>query len=175
MAGNASVVLAAVARRLEEDPRNVLPTLRLLADRNALPEEADTDTVDLARQVNAERLAGRRAEFRARAHPTSEVRELLGGVTRQAVALRVANNRLLSLEIAGTSYFPDWQFGPDGPLPGLDRIVAALTSTSRGVLAADAVMRSPIEEEHGRSAAQLLAAGDVDAALHYVRIAGGGF
>jgi hypothetical protein len=174
MADSASVVLEAVARRLEEDPQRVLPTLRLLADRDALPEVADEQTVDLARQVNAERLATRRGEFRARAYPTAEVRRLLGDVTRQAVSLRVGNGGLLSLELAGTSYFPDWQFGPDGPVAGLSRIVAALTANGRGVLAADALMRTPLEEESGRTPAELLAAGDVDSAVHYVTVAGGG-
>lgn len=174
MTENAGAVLEAVARRLEEDPQNVMPTLRLLADQDALPVAADEKTVELARQVNAERLAVRRAEFRARAHPTSEVRALLGGVTRQAVAFRVANKGLLSLELAGTSYFPDWQFGPDGPLPGLNRVVVALRAAGRGVLAADALMRTPLEEERGRTPAQLLAAGDVDGAVHYITVAGGG-
>ena len=174
MADSASVVLEAVARRLEEDPEQVMPTLRLLADRDALPEVADDRTVDLARQVNAERLATRRAEFRARAYSTAEVRVLLGDVTRQAVSLRVAKRGLLSLELAGTSYFPDWQFGPDGPLPGLNRIVAALTANGRGVLAADALMRTPLEEEGGRTPAQLLGDGDAETAVHYVTVAGGG-
>jgi hypothetical protein len=134
-----------------------------LARTGRLPDAADVGTVDLARKVNAERLAARRAYFRAHAHPTSEVRVLLGGVTRQAVSLRVANKGLVSLELAGTSYFPDWQFGRDGRVPGLSRVLAALTSTCRGVLAADAVIRTPLEEEGGRTPAQLLAAGDIDA------------
>ena len=71
MATNASGVLRAVARRLEEDPAGVLPTLRLLADPDALPEVVDEKTVDLARRLNVERLTARRAEFRARAYPTS--------------------------------------------------------------------------------------------------------
>ena len=171
----ASVVLRAVARRLEEDPARVLPTLRLLADQDALPEPVDEKTIELARQLNVERLAARRAGFRARAHPTSEVQALLGGVTRQAVALRVANRGLLSLELGGRSYFPAWQFGPDGPHPGVNRVVAALTDAGRGVLAADRLMRTALEEERGRTPAQLLASGDVDRALHYIGVAAGGF
>jgi hypothetical protein len=174
MAGNARVVLQAVARRLEEDPERVLPTLRLLADQDALPEAVDVKTVELARRLNVERLAAQRAEFRARAHPTSEVRVVLGGITRQAVALRVANNGLLAMEFGGTSYFPDWQFGPDGVLPGVNRVVAALTVAGRGVLAGDRLMRTALEEERGRTPAQLLAAGDVDGVLHYIAVAGGG-
>ena len=170
----ASVLLRAVARRLAEDPGRVLPTLRLLADQDALPEAVDEKTLQLARRLNVERLATRRAEFRAHAHPTSEVQALLGGITRQAVALRVAKKGLLSLELGGTSYFPDWQFGPDGPRPGLNRVVAALTDAGRGVLAADRLMRTALDEERGRTPAELLAAGDVDGAVHYITVAGDG-
>src|SRR5207249_550193 len=99
---------------------------------------------------------------------------ILGGVTRQAVASRVANKSLLALEIGGRLYFPDWQFGPEGPRAGLSGLLAALSVHKRGVLAADALMRAAIAEAGGRSAAELLAAGDVDAAVHYVRLAGGG-
>jgi hypothetical protein len=167
-------VLDAVARRLESEPQQVMPTLRLLADPDAVPDVDDTDTVELARKVNAERLAARRAEFRAHALPTAEVRSLLG-VTRQAIASRVANHTLLALQIAGTAYFPDWQFGPDGPLPGLGKVVAALSAEGHGALGGDALMRRALPEENGRSPAELLADGDVDRVLHYVVAAGGGF
>lgn len=175
MATPTEAVLEAVARRLEQEPEHVLPTLRLLADPDALADPQDEDTTTLARQVNAGRLAARRAEFRAHALATSEVRELLGGVSRQAVAQRVRNKTLLSLEIAGTSYFPDWQFGWDGPLPNLGQIIPALVSGGRGALASDALMRTPLEEERGRTPAQLLASGDIARVLHYIAVAGGGF
>ena len=168
-------VMAAVARRLERDPQHVLPTLRLLADPDAVAAPSDIDTVRLARRVNVARLAERRESFRAQALSTAEVREILGGVTRQAVAARVAHGGMLSLEIAGTSYFPDWQFGPDGPLPGLPAVVDALAEDGRSALAADALMRSPVPEEDGRSPAQMLADGDIDLVLTYVTVAGAGF
>lgn len=168
----AHTLLDAVAHRLKADPQHVMPTLRLLADPDALPERAETATVELAHRVNAERLAAGRAEFRARALPTAEVRRLLG-VSRQAIAARVANRTLLALGIGGTSYFPDWQFGPDGTAPGVGRVVAALVQQGRGALAADALMRVPLPEEGCRSPAALLADGDVDLVLHYITAAGG--
>lgn len=173
MAASAQAVLDAVAQRVRDDPAQVLPTLRLLADPDALPEVSDTETLTLARKVNAERLAALRARFRAGALPTAQVRSLLG-VSRQAVAARVANRTLLALELGGTSYFPDWQFGADGVVAGLGRLIAALTEQGRGVLAADALMRTPLPEEDGASPAQLLATGHLAAALHYVHGAGGG-
>ena len=167
-------VLDAVARRLDADPQHVLPTLRLLADQDALPAADDKHTLELARRVNAERLGARRTEFRAHALATSEVRELLGGVSRQAVSARVANGQLLALEIAATLYFPDWQFGLDGPLDGLARVVPALLADGRGALAADALMRTPLAEADQHSPAQLLATSEIDLALHYIAVAGGG-
>jgi hypothetical protein len=166
------VVAAAVTRRLQDDPEHVMGTLRLIADPDLLPEPADTKTIELARRVNADRLNARLGEFRAGALSTSEVGKLLGGISRQAVSLRAAGRKLLSHEIGGKRYFPAWQFGTDGPLPGLSRVLAALGD--RSPLAADALMRTPLEEEGGRTPAQLLADGEVDRAVHYVSIAGGG-
>jgi hypothetical protein len=174
MTASAHAVLEAVARRLEQDPQHVMPTLRLLANQDALPAATDEDTIGLARRVNAQRLSGRLAEFRAQAVATSEVRELLGGVSRQAVSARVANRQLLAHEIAATLYFPDWQFGADGPVAGLARVVPALLERGRGPLAADALMRTPLPEAGGRSPAQLLAEGQLELALHYIAVAGGG-
>jgi hypothetical protein len=163
-------VLAAVARRLKEDPDRVLPTLRLLADPDALPDRVERPVVELAHKVNAGRLQELLEDFRANSYTTSEVRELLGGVTRQAVASRVSSGTLLSHEIAGRSYFPDWQFGPDGPHRGLSELLHALVD-GRGALAADALARRALPEEKGRSVADLLAGGRLEDALHYVATA----
>jgi hypothetical protein len=160
-------VLAAVARRLAEDPDRVLPTLQLLADPDAVPAKVERSAVTLAHKVNAGRLQDLLDEFRSHSYTTTQVRELLGGVTRQAVASRVSSGTLLSHEIAGRSYFPDWQFGPDGPHRGLGELLPALLD-GRGALAADALARQPLPEEKGRSIAALLAAGRVQDALHYV-------
>jgi hypothetical protein len=84
----------------------------------------------------------------------------------------VASGSLLSTEIAGRSWFPDWQFGPDGPWPRLTEVLRELVRDGRGVLAADALMRLPLPEEKGLSPADLLAAGRTDDALHYLRTAG---
>jgi hypothetical protein len=165
-------VLAAVVRRLEESPEQVLPTLRLLADPDALPERLEPSAVVVARRLNTQRLQERLDTFRAGSLSTSQVRELLGGVSRQAVASRVASGSLLSMEVAGRSWFPSWQFGPDGPWPRLPEVLRELVQGGRGVLAADALMRQRLPEEGKRSPADLLAAGRVEDALHYVRTAG---
>jgi hypothetical protein len=163
-------LVAAVARRLEEDP-SLATTLRLLVDPESPTAAPTAPARALAAQVNAERLAERRAAFARKALTTPQVQEVLGGVTRQAVAQRVANGGLLSLEIAGRSYFPDWQFGRDGVLPGLRDLLDLRRVDARGALGADAVMRTPIEEERGRTPADLLRRGDLERARHYVSTA----
>ncbi len=172
---SSQALLDAVAQRLEAEPHAVLPTLRLLADPEASASAGDPQTMVLASALNADRLARRRAEFRAGSLDTSQVRQVLGGVSRQAVAQRARNGSLLAAEIAGRLYFPDWQFTTDGPHPRLRELLAALAGERRGALAADALMRRPLPEEAGRSPADLLAADGFETALHYVTAAGAGF
>lgn len=165
-------VLDALAVRLRDTPDEVLPVLRLLTDPDALPATPAPDgVVQLARRVNAHRLEERLAAFRAGALTTEQVRALLGGVTRQAVSARVASRTLLALEIGGRSWFPDWQFGESGTLPGLAALLKVLLRGRRSVLGADALVRTPLPEEGGLSVADLLADGRVDDALHYVSTA----
>ena len=98
MSAAVQAVLVAVAHRAESEPDYVVPTLRLLADLDALPDADDTETIGLARRLNAERLTARRDQFPRPRFGTTEVRTILGGVTRQAfVASRVANKSLLAL------------------------------------------------------------------------------
>lgn len=168
-------VMEAVRRRLADEPDRVLPALRVIADTDALVDDGDDTTISLARTANTHRVVALLRELRARAFTTTEVCALLGGVSRQAVSLRVGNHRLLAVEISKRLHFPDWQFGPDGVLGGVPAVVAALRDVGKDGLAADALMRTPLPEESGRTPADLLAAGDVDRVSHYVRVLGGGF
>lgn len=175
MTERSQAVLTAVEQRLADDPQRVLPTLRLLADPDALAEEADDASLSLARTLNAHRIVALLRELRARSYATAQVCELLGGVSRQAVSLRVANGRLMSIDISRRSWFPAWQFGPRGVLDGVPEVIAALREMGQDGLSADALMRTSLPEEDGRSPADLLAAGDLERTLHYVRAVGGGF
>ena len=168
-------VLAAVRKRLAAEPEHVLPALQLIADPDATIDPDDESTIALARTLNAHRVVAGLREFRAGSYSTDEVREMLGGVSRQAVSQRVRNDRLLSLEISGKSWFPDWQFADAQPVRGLPEVIAALHEADQDAYTADAFMRAPLPEEGGRSPAQLLQAGDVERVLHYVRTIGGGF
>lgn len=175
MTESRQAVLAAVRKRLAEEPDRVLPALQVIADPDALIEPDDESTIALARTLNAHRIVASLRELRARAYTTDEVRELLGGVSRQAVSQRVRNGRLLSIEISGRSHFPDWQFVDGRPVDGLAEVIAVLHEAGRDTWVADGLMRQALPEEGGRTPAELLAAGEVELALHYVRIAGGGF
>ena len=168
-------VLAAVRKRLAAEPETVLPALRVLADPEAMPEPDDDATVSLAKTLNAHRMVALLRELRARCYTTAQVGELLGGVSRQAVSQRVANRRLMSIEISRHSYFPEWQFVGGRIADGLPEVIAALDAGGYDTFSADSLMRTAISEERGRTAADLLAAGDLTTALHYIRIAGGGF
>jgi hypothetical protein len=175
MASSRQAVLAAVRKRLEREPEYVLPVLQLLADPDALVDPDDESTASLARTLNAHRIVASLRELRAHSYSTDQVREMLGDVSRQAVSQRVRNRRLMSIEVSGKSWFPDWQFVHGQPVPGLPQIIRALDETGQDTYTADALMRNALPEEGGRSIAQILASGDVELAMHYVYAAGGGF
>lgn len=161
-------LLEQVAARLAEDPDRVGPALRLIVDPDAVPDRPTLS--EQAVRLNTTRLAAARADLTAHALTGEQVRELLGGISRQALHQRVRGGRLLALHLANTSWFPDWQFGPEGVRAGLSDVLAVLPDSA---LAADRVMRAPIPEERRRSAADLLVAGRTDRAVHYARTAGG--
>jgi len=168
-------VLTAVRQRLEEDPELVLPTLRLLVAPDSSEDPVDESTMSLAKTLNAHRVVAKLRELRDRSYGTAEVAELLGGVSRQAVSARVAKGQLMSMQISGKAWFPRWQFHEGRTVDRLPEVVAALRETDHDTLTADAMMTNPLVEEGGRTPAELLAAGEVELALHYVWAAGGGF
>lgn len=175
MTDGSRAVMTAVEQRLADDPQRVMPTLRLLADPDALAETADEPTISLAKTLNAHRVVALLRELRDRSYSTADVGEMLGGVSRQAVSQRVANGRLLAIEIGGKSHFPSWQFVDGRPVDGLSEVIAALAETGHRTFTADALMRTALPEEAGRTSAELLATGDLERALHYIAAIGGGF
>ncbi len=166
--GAQAKLLARVAARLAEDPDHVGPALRLIVDPDAVPDRLALS--DTAASLNAQRLAAARAELTAHALTGEQVRELLGGISRQALHQRVRGGRLIALHLGNTSWFPDWQFGPEGLQAGLSDVLAVLPDSP---LAADRIMRTPLPEERRRSPAALLSAGKTERAVHYARTAGG--
>jgi hypothetical protein len=170
-----AAVLDAVRRRLEEDPDSVLPTLRLLIDPDSSANPLDESTVSLAKTLNAYRIVASLRELRARSYSTQEVADLLGGISRQAVSQRVAKGQLMSIQISGKAWFPDWQFSNGRLVRGLAEVIAAFAELGEDAWSADAIMRTALPEEGGRTPAEILAGGDVERALHYVWAVGGGF
>jgi hypothetical protein len=168
-------VLTAVRQRLEEDPKNVLPTLRLLIDPDGTVDPLDESTISLAKTLNAYRIVASLRELRERSYSTAEVAEMLGGISRQAVSLRVAKGQLMSIQISGKAWFPAWQFKDGRLIERLVEVIEALRETDHDTFTADALMTNPLPEEGGRTPADVLLAGDVDLALHYVWAVGGGF
>lgn len=165
-------LLAQVADQLRQEPDRVRPILELLVDPDALATEPDAqaDIAAAARRINQARQAQLSASFVAESLSTEDVRARLGGISRQAVSERVRTGRLLGARLGGTLRMPAWQFGPDGVVAGLPRVLALLASRGSAV-AAQAWMRTPIADEGGRSAADLVIAGELDLALHYLNAA----
>jgi hypothetical protein len=168
-------VLTAVRKRLEEEPDRVLPTLRLLIDPDGTVNPLDDSTIALVKTLNAYRIVASLRELRERSYSTPEVAEMLGGISRQAVSQRVAKGQLMSIQISGKSWFPAWQFKDGRPVERLAEVIEALRETDHDTFTADAIMTNSLPEEGGSTIADVLAAGDVELALHYVWAVGGGF
>ena len=162
-------LLERVAARLAEDPQHVGPVLRLIADPDHTPRR--TTLSQQAQELNLQRLTAVRTELTEHALRGEQVRDLLGGISRQALHQRVRAGRLLALHLANTSWFPRWQFDAEGrPRAELKLLLPVLP---RDAVAADRLMRAPVAELGGRSPAELLAAGETELAVHYARTAGG--
>jgi hypothetical protein len=169
-AARADSLLALVAVQLRDDPDRVRPILELIADPDALPSGDAASLAEVAataRRINRARQRDLIAEFVASSLSTDDVRALLGGVSRQAVSERVRSGRLLGARLGGTLRMPAWQFGVDGVVARLPELLGVLASRGSAI-AAQAWMRTPIEDEDGRSAADLVIDGQLDLALHYL-------
>ncbi|MCW2605143.1 MAG: hypothetical protein JWN61_3278 [Pseudonocardiales bacterium] len=171
-AARTDALLARVADQLRNEPDRIRPILELLVDPDALPtgEDERAEVAATARRINRARQAQLSAAFVSDSLSTEDVRALLGGISRQAVSERVRSGRLLGARLGATLRMPAWQFGPDGVVAGLPRVLAVL-ATRGSAVAAQAWMRTPIPDEGGRSAADLVIDGELDLALHYLHAA----
>jgi hypothetical protein len=167
-------LLRRVAARAAVDPDSVLPVLRVLVGDDEPAEEIDERVLEAAEIVNTRRLAKARRNFMSAAMTTEQVGEQLGGASRQAVSARRARGGLLAITVGTTAYHPDWQFGPEGVVRGLGRVLDALREIRASPLSADALMRAPQSDLDGRSLADLLAQGDVDTVVSRILDTGGG-
>ncbi|MEP7054505.1 MAG: hypothetical protein ABI912_04585 [Actinomycetota bacterium] len=149
-------LLSRVAARAAVDPESVLPVLRVLVGDDEPAEDVDEKVLQAAELVNSRRLEKARRTFMSSALTTEQVGALLGGASRQAVSARRGRGGLLAITVGTTAYHPDWQFGPEGVVTGLGRVLDALRAIRAGPLSADALMRAPQADLGGRSLADLL-------------------
>jgi hypothetical protein len=99
-----------------------------------------------------------------------DVAKLLG-VTRQAVSRARAEGRLLGLPIGRRTYlYPSWQFGPEGPLPGLRAAREALGDADPWTLTAFLV--APNSRLDSESPVAVLRRGDLTAVVRAARACG---
>ena len=94
-------------------------------------------------------------EFRSAALSTSEVRDLLGLGTPQAVHRLRSRGRLIGLQIGNHTWFPAWQFSGGTIREDLPRILELLATFTSDPVAADRVMRI-LREDLGTSVAGAL-------------------
>lgn len=151
-----TALLARVAERAKDDPEAVLPALRVLAGQapydSDRPGPVDPEVKALAVAVNRPRVLAARAAFVAGAWTTDQVAAHLGVRSRQAVAQRRQRGGLLGAQIGTRTYYPDWQFGPEGLADGLDRMRALLRESGLDdARTADDVLRMVHSELGGRT------------------------
>lgn len=149
-----TTLLARVAQRAETEPDAVLPALRVLAGDKPYdsddPQEIDPAWLAVVVEINRARVAADRAEFVTNGWTADRVAEHLGVRSRQAVAQRRQRGSLLGAQIGARTYYPAWQFGPDGLADGLDRLLALLRESGLGdARSADDVLRMQHSELHG--------------------------
>lgn len=101
---------------------------------------------------------------------TEQVRALLGGVSRQALADRAKRGTLLALKTRdGATVYPAWQLTTDGQvLPGLAEVLRLFAADEHGEVVDGwtlaSWLRTPLPELDGDSVTDRLRAGDVAAA-----------
>jgi hypothetical protein len=172
-----SSVMDRLKARAESDPA-LLETLEYLAtsaasDPFATPPD---DARRLARDINRRRQADRAAELAERSLTTSEVVELVASISdRRGVDRRRKRGALLGIRGLGRqTLHPRWQFDARrrDTHPGLAEVLDALGDVAGDAIDADAIATAPRDEAGGASIADLLAAGDAEAAVALARLAG---
>jgi hypothetical protein len=152
MSGETARLLERIAARAKDDPDAVLPTLRVLAGEPPYPNPTTDDLHDLAVEINRARVQADRADFVAHSWATDRVAEHLGVRSRQAVAQRRQRGSLLGATIGTQTYYPAWQFGPDGLAPDLGRLLTLLRDSGvDDTREADGILRMKHSELRGRT------------------------
>jgi hypothetical protein len=126
---------------------------------------APLKTVDPLLDARLRGIAARQrlVEGHGGALTADEVAKLLN-ITRQAVDKRRRNGQLLAVELGRRGYYyPAWQFGESGTLPGLENVLKALTDDDPWMQLAFFIAPNPRLD--GRAPYQALAGGRLEAVL----------
>ena len=175
------MTLTALLERLRERAESDLAffeTLQHLADANPVADPfavPDDDVVQVARTINRQRQTQQLTLLRARSLTTSQVVELVASISdRKGVDRRRARGALLGIRIGNHTLHPSWQFDRRrrDTHAGLRRVLAALSEVAADPLDADAIATAPRADTGGASVADLLADGNVDAAIALALLAG---
>ncbi len=170
-------VMARLRARAEDDP-GFLDTLEQLAsfELDDPFDDPPAATRRIALELNQRRQRERAAQLRQRSLTTSEVVDLVASISdRRAVDRRRARGTLLGIRgIDRQTLHPRWQFDDrrGETHRGLDRVLDALHEHAPDPMDADAIAIAPQPATEGPSIADLLADGDVDAAVALARLAG---
>jgi hypothetical protein len=161
-------------RRLRDELAR-LPTVLPTGDAGAGDDRARLALLE-ARARNLARVLEDRARLTAECLPTTTVRAGLG-VSRQRLHQLVRDGRLVAVtggERRALRY-PAWQFGGDGrPLPGLARLIAAARAAELDPATLHFLMTEPHDRLAGRTPADALTEGAIDAVVAIVELAGFG-
>lgn len=159
-AASTRALLRRVQRRAAADPQAILPVLRVLAGERLEPGPT---LKAVALEINRARVADARRDFVAHALATEDVAQHLGVRSRQAVAQRRARGSLVGAKVDNVTYYPAWQFGPEGLADGLPRLLALLADAGLDdARAADDALRMPHSELGGRTLLELWQTGSWD-------------
>lgn len=129
-----------------------------------LADQPDAAELGAALARNANRLSEARAAVYAAAVPREEVFELLG-VTTQQISNLLAADKLVALDGPEGQRFPAWQFDRDGTRVRLEGIAQVAERYPAGVVSLSLWATAANPMLGGRSPAEALRDGDLDAVL----------
>jgi hypothetical protein len=134
-------------------------------------ESLGVSTEVTEKKLHEARLRGlsRMIELRKAAEPVLETGQVcsLLGVSRETIRKKVDRRQLLALPKGADRVFPAFQFKDGDVVPGLAAVLSALESDSPFIALSFLLSKNPAFE--GKSAAELLQAGEVEPVLAEAR------
>jgi hypothetical protein len=165
-----------IRERASDDPEFAEAVVQFASDEVTDPfAPVAPAVVEVARELDRQRQRTRADELRAESLSTVQVVELLASVNdRKGVDRRRKRGTLLGIRAGRDTFHPQWQFDRRRreTWAGLADVLAALRAVTADDLDAHAIAIAPDATVDGRSIAQLLASGDVEAAVQAAHLAG---